>query len=261
MAGMFRSLRADEVQVRVSRYTKKGAMLLVYKDSRADMTLLDEVVGPKHWKSHHSNDNKNCVIEIYDTEMGEWISKEGVGDAKEGDNYDKSLASDSFKRAGVLWGIGRELYNLHDTFVPCETKYNEAKRCYEPTEDDKFKFYGAYVTELEFSHDMPTRLVIVDNYGKQLYSYGQAAPKTAQKPAQKAEPAEAPKEEKKVEKKPDLIKEVKALVEETNTDVSQMLSYYASEAGKAYDKIEDMTVENLKKARQALNVKKQREGK
>lgn len=257
MAGMFRNLRADEVQVRVQRYTKKGAHLLIYKDSRADMTLLDETVGPTRWKSHHSNENHNCTIEIRDDATGEWVSKEGVGDAKEGDNYDKSLASDSFKRAGVLWGIGRELYNLHDTFVPCNTVYNESKRTYEPTEEDKWKFFDASVSELEFDHDIPTRLVIVDNYGNVLYTYGQSAPKAVPKPEPKEDPK--PKSETK-EKKSDLINDVKSLMEKLGTDEEAFLSYYSRINGKQFDKVEDMTVDVLRDGRNVLLAQKRDRG-
>ena len=47
----------------------------------------------------------------------EWIWRsDGAGDT----NFeaDKGALSDSLKRAGVSWGIGRYLYDLKNTYVP-----------------------------------------------------------------------------------------------------------------------------------------------
>ena len=41
----FRLLNADEIECRVSTVSEKGLSLLLYKDARADMNLLDETVG------------------------------------------------------------------------------------------------------------------------------------------------------------------------------------------------------------------------
>ena len=46
MANMFRPLRADEIDVRVGVVREKGISLLLYKDARCDMNILDETVGP-----------------------------------------------------------------------------------------------------------------------------------------------------------------------------------------------------------------------
>ena len=39
----FRTLKADEIDCRVGNVTDKGVSLLLYKDARVDMRLLDEV--------------------------------------------------------------------------------------------------------------------------------------------------------------------------------------------------------------------------
>ena len=49
----FRNLRADEVEARVSQVTEKGVVLLIYKDARCDMRILDETVGPENWQREH----------------------------------------------------------------------------------------------------------------------------------------------------------------------------------------------------------------
>ena len=47
----FRELTADEIEVRVSRVTQAGVELLLYKDSRCDMRILDETVGAENWQN------------------------------------------------------------------------------------------------------------------------------------------------------------------------------------------------------------------
>ena len=109
---MFRALRADEVELRVGRNEKqefKWVDLLLYKDARCDQNILDETVGPMNWQRHHSRDNANCTVAIYNRDTGAWIEKEDTG-TESNTEAQKGLASDSFKRACVNWGIGRELY-------------------------------------------------------------------------------------------------------------------------------------------------------
>lgn len=105
----FRVLRADEVECRVATCTEKGVSLLLYKDARCDMILLDETVGPTNWQRKHSRDNANCEVSIWDPEKCQWITKEDTG-TESNTEAQKGLASDSFKRACFNWGIGRELY-------------------------------------------------------------------------------------------------------------------------------------------------------
>lgn len=105
----FRPLKANEIDVRIAQVREKGLSLLLYKDARCDMNLLDETVGPYNWKKSYSRDNANCTVSLWDSEKGEWISKEDTG-TESFTEKEKGLASDSFKRACFNWGIGRELY-------------------------------------------------------------------------------------------------------------------------------------------------------
>ena len=76
----FRCLRAEEVNARVQKLVAgKGAILLLYKDARCDMAMLDEAVGAFNWKREHSRDNANCTISIWDDEKNQWVSKEDGG--------------------------------------------------------------------------------------------------------------------------------------------------------------------------------------
>lgn len=123
---MFRDLRADEIDVRIATINEKGLSLLLYKDARVDMDILDETVGEMNWQRKHLRDNANCIIEIWDKEKGQWISKEDTG-TESFTEKEKGLASDSFKRAGFNWGIGRELYTSPFIWIPkekCNIKLN-----------------------------------------------------------------------------------------------------------------------------------------
>lgn len=113
-------LPIELVEFRVSNMWEKNwegwAILLAYKDARADMIRLDEVVWPMNWKREHSRDNANCTVSIWDSEKEQWISKEDTG-AESFSEKAKWLASDSFKRANFNWGIGRELYEYPFIFI------------------------------------------------------------------------------------------------------------------------------------------------
>lgn len=112
----FRTLKAEEIDVRVSMITEKWCTLLLYKDARVDQNILDETVGCMDWKNNYTRDNANCTVSIWDSEKKQWISKENTG-TESFSEAEKGLASDSFKRACFNWGIGRELYTAPSIFV------------------------------------------------------------------------------------------------------------------------------------------------
>ncbi len=115
----FRTLRADEIDVRVATVKESGVSLLLYKDARCDMNILDETIGSMSWKREHTRDNANCIVSLWDSEKQQWISKEDTG--KESfTEKEKGIASDSFKRACFNWGIGRELYTAPFIWVKAE---------------------------------------------------------------------------------------------------------------------------------------------
>ena len=60
----FRPLRADEVDLRVDRYTSRGAVLLCYKDARCDMRILDETVGAENWQREHYECKGNLFCRV-----------------------------------------------------------------------------------------------------------------------------------------------------------------------------------------------------
>lgn len=116
----FRLLTPREIDCRVQQVRQNGCTVLLYKDARCDMAILDETVGPMNWTRYHSRDNANCTVSIWDAEKGQWISKEDTG-TESNTEAEKGLASDSFKRACVNWGIGRELYTAPFIWIPAES--------------------------------------------------------------------------------------------------------------------------------------------
>lgn len=141
----FRPLKAEEIDCRVSQIASNWLTLLLYKDARCDMNILDETVGAMNWKREHLRDNANCKVSIYDKDKNEWVSKEDTG-TESFSEAEKGLASDSFKRACVNWGIGRELYTAPSIFIlPRKDMVKKGK-------DNEFydKGNGKYETKTRF---------------------------------------------------------------------------------------------------------------
>ena len=60
----FRKLKPEEIECRIGQLKENGLSLLLYKDARCDMSVLDETVGPMNWKREHTRDNQNCIVSI-----------------------------------------------------------------------------------------------------------------------------------------------------------------------------------------------------
>lgn len=144
----FRALKANEIDVRVQSATEKGVILLLYKDSRVDMNILDETVGCMNWKREHGRENHNCTVSIWDDTKSQWVGKEDVG-TESNTEKEKGLASDSFKRACFNWGIGRELYSTPFVWVKGNTtQYNGKWTCKEKFEVYHIKTENGEIVEL-----------------------------------------------------------------------------------------------------------------
>jgi hypothetical protein len=126
----FRTLLASEIDVRMAKVKDDGISLLLYKDARCDMNILDETVGPCNWKREHTRENANCIVSIWDDEKNQWVSKEDTGTESYAEK-EKGLASDSFKRACFNWGIGRELYTAPFIWITSEHCTIKEKKCFD----------------------------------------------------------------------------------------------------------------------------------
>lgn len=116
-----RLLEASEIECRVGSIGKNGLSLLLYKDARVDQKIWDECFSPCGWKRTHQEIGGNlyCTVEVWDAEKQQWIAKQDVG-TESYTEKEKGQASDSFKRACVNWGIGRELYSAPFIWIPVE---------------------------------------------------------------------------------------------------------------------------------------------
>ena len=123
-----RLLRADEIECRVGIVNPKGCSLLLYKDARADMRILDETFGVLGWQRFHQSiyGELFCAVKIWDEDKKQWICKEDVGTTSYAEK-EKGRASDSFKRASVVVGVGRELYTAPFIWISAEKTRIEEK--------------------------------------------------------------------------------------------------------------------------------------
>lgn len=119
--------RADQICWRIGATTadKSKGMALAYIDARAVMDRLDEVCGPENWQKRYSHADAKTICEIGIKIGDEWVWKaDGAGDTDH--EAEKGALSTAFKRAGVVWGIGRYLYDLASPWVeiePCGKSY------------------------------------------------------------------------------------------------------------------------------------------
>lgn len=164
----FRTLNADEIECRVGTTTDKGVSLLMYKDARVDMRLLDEVVGAMNWKREHQliNGNLFCTVAIRDNATGEWVTKQDVG-VESNTEKEKGQASDAFKRACFNWGIGRELYTC--PFVWVNLTENEWSVGRDGKKRPRTRFS---VKEIQYVDGKVSLLTIVDDAGNIRYKFG-----------------------------------------------------------------------------------------
>lgn len=156
----FRKLKASEIDARVATVTESGCSILLYKNARIDMTLLDETVGNENWQREHQliGDRLYCTVKVWDTEKNQWICKQDVG-TESYTEKEKGQASDSFKRACVNIGIGRELYTAPFIWIP-KTKCNISEK------NGKFTTYDRFtVDDIGYDEDGNINRLVIRNMG------------------------------------------------------------------------------------------------
>lgn len=209
----FRLLRADEIECRVSTINEKGLTLLLYKDARCDMNILDETVGPMDWAREHVliDGQLFCRVGIREREENyAFVWKEDVG-TESYTEKEKGRASDSFKRACFNWGIGRELYTAPFIWIPAG-EYNGKQVNGKWSTYDRFK-----VTEIGYDgRKIDSLTVINERTGKTVF---------------KKEPTSKPLEEKNIVR-------LKAICENHNMPEEVLAARYGRKS------LEEMTVAN-----------------
>ncbi len=161
-----RLLRADEIECRVATINEKGVSLLLFKDARVDLKILDETFGAFGWQRTHQSIDGNlyCTISLWDAEKQQWISKQDVG-TKSYSEQEKGQASDSFKRAAFCVGVGRELYTAPFIWIPA-AKAKVQKKGDKYTTNEHFS-----VSQISYNDNREIiSLVIKDSKGIVVYS-------------------------------------------------------------------------------------------
>ena len=181
-----RLLSKEDIEVRVAQTlagnNKVRVNLLLYKNARVDMKIMDELFTPMGWKRTHKliGDRLYCCVEVYNPETKEWICKEDVG-VESNTEAEKGQASDSFKRACVNWGIGRELYTAPK--ITIELNENE----YTKDQNSRIKVW-AYFSVKSIGYDSKTRTItsleIQDKYGNVRFSMGGSVQQSQSEPSQ-----------------------------------------------------------------------------
>lgn len=243
----FRDLRAEEIDVRVATINEKGCSLLLYKDARCDMTILDEAVGAENWQRKHTRDNANCIVSIWCKEKQQWVEKEDTG-TESNTEKEKGQASDSFKRACVNWGIGRELYTAPFIWVGSDkVSIGKNPRNGNPTTYDKF-----IVADIEIIDKRITRLSIANaKTGEIVYRWQKAASNgsrnNVQSNQQSAEPSAPALTE---ESKQALNTAIKSYQELTGEHINTVMSKLKKAIGKSH---KEYTEADAKKALEVLS--------
>lgn len=159
----FRTLNADELQLRIGGVyaSSKGVTLLLYKDARADMRVLDETVGGENWQKKYYEVKGNLFCSVGIRIEGEWVWKDDCG-TESNTEREKGEASDAFKRACVNWGIGRELYTAPFIWLSFpEDAFKDGKL----TAKWQKQVNRLSVSEIEYADGKITKLIIVDKDG------------------------------------------------------------------------------------------------
>lgn len=170
----FRDLLPNEIDLRVGSTNDKGFQLLLYKDARVDMNILDETVGQFNWTKefYQVKNTLMCKVGInanfgylYNEHKEPlFIYKSDAGDESNTEAI-KGEASDSFKRACFNWGIGRKLYTSPFVWINKDENNDPKKSHY-------------LVKDIDYNEKEITKLVIINEKTKQVvYSYGNSSPK------------------------------------------------------------------------------------
>ena len=166
---IFRTLRADEIECRIGSINSRGFTLLLYKDARCDMNILDETVGEFNWQRDHKEIKGvvYCGVGINgrgQSTHDEWMWKWDAG-SESYTEKEKGEASDSFKRACVNWGIGRELYTAPLIYIRAKTEPQGKGYAL----SDKRDGYGYKVAQIEYLDGKISKLIITKDGEQKFY--------------------------------------------------------------------------------------------
>lgn len=157
----FRTLRADEIEVRPATIQNGKATLLLYVDSRSVVNLLNETVGAMNWQTEFYEVAGQVVgkLGIYDEDRQIWVWKSDVG-SESNIEATKGLFSDCYKRMLSRFGV-QELYSAPRIII----------------DDDGYKNVGYKVSEISYDENRNiTHLVIVNRFNREAFRWDANAP-------------------------------------------------------------------------------------
>lgn len=163
----FRRLKPSEIDLRIGTVTGKGVSFLLYKNARVDMQILDETVGAENWQREHYECKGNLFCRVGIKCGEEWVWKADCGTESQTEK-EKGESSDSFKRACVCWGIGRELYTAPFIWVQLPKDFYEDANALKPklTRKAQSTLNRFSVEDIGYTEDcVINKLVIVDKDG------------------------------------------------------------------------------------------------
>ena len=188
-----RLLEPSDIEVRAQQVNDKGAVLLLYKNARVDMAILDEKFGMFGCqREHFFKDGKNyCRVSIWDNQNKQWVTKEDIG-TESNTEKEKGEASDAFKRACVNIGIGRELYTAPFIWVALEK--NERSQNERSNKWQLVPGVGFEVSEIKYDDRRNiSALAIADRNGNERFRWPRSrrAPRPIPSPMPQQAPAKA----------------------------------------------------------------------
>lgn len=152
----FRTLRADEIEVRPQSIKNGKATMLLYIDSRAVVSLLNETVGNMNWQSEFYQVGEQTIgkIGIYDEDRDIWVWKSDVG-SESNVEAEKGKISDTYKRVLSRFGV-QELYSAPRITI----------------DDDGYGNSGYKVLEINYDTNRNiTHLVIGNRFNKEVFRW------------------------------------------------------------------------------------------
>ena len=156
---MFPQLTKDDIEVRVGTIARSGnsLTLLLYKDARVDMRLLDETVGVENWQARYYRCNDSLFCSVGIRSDGDWVWKDDCGTESNMESK-KGEASDAFKRACFRWGIGRELYTAPEIRVPNGLAQIKEGKCWDRFRVGEIAYKDGRIQDLTIINDSTGRI-------------------------------------------------------------------------------------------------------
>lgn len=162
----FRTLTADEIECKATVVSNQVEIVLHCR-AETCTKLLNEVVGSMNWEKEYTNNNRNCIVRIWDDDKQRMISKEDCGGGQTEIEGLKGQASNGFKRVCALgWGLGIELYSQPEIRLPMTDDNTSVDRYNQPIVIERYR-----VAEIEYDNKKISKVVVVDSHGDVVYPY------------------------------------------------------------------------------------------